>query len=76
MTSVCISDLKDLKLIWKNLRDSFRRCRKTAADGSEPCWEYWESLKWLAGFKDFDPDTEPAAKKPKKEMLKQQPMQR
>lgn len=48
--------------MWKDIRDSFRRCRIEQAAGKAAVWEFWEAMAWFAPFQPLNLDGPPQKK--------------
>jgi hypothetical protein len=48
--------------VWKDIRDSFRRCRIEQAAGKAAVWEFWEAMAWFAPFQPLNLDGPPQKK--------------
>ncbi|KAH7700236.1 hypothetical protein AAVH_32646, partial [Aphelenchoides avenae] len=64
-------DLVPLKNLWRDLRDSFRRCRRQEAAGKAVVWEFWQAMAWYAPFQPLNQDG-PPQKKVKREAKKEE----
>jgi len=57
-----IADVVALRKMWRDMRDSFRRCRKQKAAGKAVVWELWQAMEWYAPFQPLNQDGPPLKK--------------